>query len=58
LSSNPIGASGMIRFAEAARQVRGDADAHQVEGAKLAMGHAYGGGAQFFSMWVVGAEKP
>lgn len=58
LSSNPIGASGMIRFAEAARQVRGDADAHQVEGAKLALGHAYGGGAQFFSMWVVGAEKP
>ena len=58
LSSNPIGASGMIRFAEAARQVRGDAGEHQVEGAKLALGHAYGGGAQFFAMWVVGAEKP
>lgn len=57
LSSNPIGASGMIRFAEAARQVRGDAGGHQVEGAKLALGHAYGGGAQFFAMWVVGAEK-
>jgi len=58
LSSNPIGASGMIRFAEAARQVRGDADQHQVEDARLALGHAYGGGAQFFSMWVVGANKP
>ncbi|TXS92721.1 thiolase domain-containing protein [Parahaliea maris] len=58
LSSNPIGASGMIRFAEAARQVRGDAGAHQVEGARLAMGHAYGGGAQFFAMWIVGADKP
>ncbi|WP_372778014.1 thiolase domain-containing protein [Litorivivens sp.] len=57
LSSNPIGASGMIRFAEAARQVRGDAGDHQVEGAKLALGHAYGGGAQFFAMWVVGSEK-
>jgi acetyl-CoA C-acetyltransferase len=57
LSSNPIGASGMIRFAEAARQVRGDAGDHQVEGAKLAMGHAYGGGAQFYAMWIVGSEK-
>ncbi len=58
LSSNPIGASGMIRFAEAARQVRGTAGAHQVDGARLAMGHAYGGGSQFFAMWVVGSEKP
>ncbi len=58
LSSNPIGASGMIRFAEAAMQVRGQAGEHQVDGARLAMGHAYGGGSQFFSMWIVGAEKP
>lgn len=57
LSSNPIGASGMIRFAEAARQVRNDADDHQVEGAKTALGHAYGGGAQFYAMWVVSSEK-
>ena len=57
LSSNPIGASGMIRFAEAALQVRGTAGDHQVEGARTAMGHAYGGGSQFFAMWVVGAEK-
>jgi acetyl-CoA C-acetyltransferase len=53
LSSNPIGASGMLRFAEAALQVRGMAGAHQVDGARNAMGHAYGGGSQFFSMWVV-----
>jgi acetyl-CoA C-acetyltransferase len=58
LTSNPIGASGMCRFAEAALQVRGMAEAHQVEGAKKAMGHAYGGGSQFFAMWVVGSEKP
>jgi acetyl-CoA C-acetyltransferase len=58
LSSNPIGASGMIRFAEAAMQVMGRAGDHQVDGARKAVGHAYGGGSQFFSMWVVGAEKP
>jgi acetyl-CoA C-acetyltransferase len=58
LSSNPIGASGLIRFAEAAQQVRGLAGDHQVEGARRALGHAFGGGAQFYAMWVVGTEKP
>jgi len=57
MSSNPIGASGMLRFAEAALQVRGDAGAHQVDGARRAVGHAYGGGSQYFAMWVVG-ESP
>ncbi|WP_100469232.1 thiolase domain-containing protein [Mycobacteroides abscessus] len=58
LSSNPIGASGLIRFAEAAIQVMGKAGDHQVLGAKKALGHAYGGGSQYYSMWVVGSEKP
>jgi acetyl-CoA C-acetyltransferase len=58
LSSNPIGASGMIRFAEAALQVRGMAGEHQIDGARRALGHAYGGGSQFYSMWIVGADKP
>jgi acetyl-CoA C-acetyltransferase len=53
LSSNPIGASGLLRFAEAALQVMGKAGAHQVAGARTALGHAYGGGSQYFSMWVV-----
>lgn len=57
LSSNPIGASGMLRFAEAALQVMGEAGKHQVAGARRALGHAYGGGSRFFSMWVVGSEK-
>ncbi len=56
LSSNPIGASGMLRFAEAALQVRGMAGEHQIDGARRALGHAYGGGSQFFAMWVVGSE--
>lgn len=58
LSSNPIGASGMLRFAEAAMQIRGVAGDHQVDGARTALGHAYGGGSQYFAMWVVGAAKP
>ena len=58
LCSNPIGASGMIRFAEAAMQVMHRAGDHQVENAKKALGHAYGGGSQYFSMWVVGSEQP
>ncbi|MCR1782989.1 thiolase domain-containing protein [Nocardioides carbamazepini] len=58
LSSNPIGASGMLRFGEAALQVRGAAGEHQVDGARKALGHAYGGGSQFFAMWVVGADRP
>src|ERR671914_113753 len=58
LSSNPIGASGLIRFAEAALQVRGLAGEHQIDGARLALGHAYGGGAQFFAMWIVGSDQP
>ena len=55
MSTNPIGASGMLRFAEAAMQVRGQAGAHQIEGARKALGHAYGGGSQFYAMWVVGS---
>ncbi|MBQ0923722.1 thiolase domain-containing protein [Saccharopolyspora endophytica] len=58
LSSNPIGASGLLRFAEAARQVTGDSGENQVDGARIALGHAYGGGSQYFSMWVVGSNKP
>ena len=47
----------MIRFAEAALQVRGGmAEQRQVDGAKRALGHAYGGHSQFFAMWIVGDE--
>ncbi len=58
LCTNPIGASGMLRFGEAAMQVRGTAGDHQIDGARRALGHAYGGGSQFFAMWIVGSEKP
>ena len=56
MSTNPIGASGMIRFAEAALQVRQCAGDHQVDGVRTALGHAYGGGSQFFATWIVGDQ--
>ncbi len=58
LSSNPIGASGMLRFLEAALQVRGTAGEHQVDGARVALAQAYGAAAQYFAMWAVGSELP
>lgn len=58
LSSNAIGAAGLIRCAEAAMQVRGTAGEHQVDGARKALGHAYGGGSNYFAIWIVGADKP
>jgi acetyl-CoA C-acetyltransferase len=48
----------MLRFAEAALQVRGRAGEHQVDDCRRALGHAYGGGSQFFAMWLVGSEPP
>jgi acetyl-CoA C-acetyltransferase len=56
LSSNPIGASGMVRFLEAANQVRGTAGDYQVEGARVALGHAYGGASNYFAMWIVSSD--
>ena len=56
LSSNPIGASGLLRFGEAALQVRGAAGEHQVDGAKVALAMAYGASSQYFSMWAVGSS--
>jgi len=56
LCSNPIGASGMIRCLEAANQVRGTAGNYQVDGARVALGHAYGGASNYFAMWIVSSD--
>jgi acetyl-CoA C-acetyltransferase len=56
LSSNPIGASGLMRFAEAALQVRDRAGEHQVDGARIALAQAYGAAAQYFSLWIVASS--
>lgn len=56
LCTNPIGAAGLIRVAEAALQVTGKAGEHQVEGAKLALSHAMGGVMQFNGITILGSE--
>ncbi len=58
LGANPIGAAGLVRFAEAAMQVRRGAGDHQVDGARLALGHAAGGYSNCVAMWVVGSQRP
>lgn len=57
LCTNPIGATGLIRTAEASLQVMGRAGDHQVDGAKLALAHAMGGIDQFNGIIIVGSEK-
>ncbi|MDP6244771.1 MAG: thiolase domain-containing protein, partial [Myxococcota bacterium] len=46
----------MIRCLEAANQVRGTAGDYQVDGARVALGHAYGGASNYFAMWIVSSE--
>ncbi|WP_193604597.1 thiolase domain-containing protein [Nocardioides dongkuii] len=58
LSGNPTGATGLVRFLEAAQQVRGLAGEHQVPDARRAVGHAMGGASQFHALWVVGSAQP
>lgn len=58
LGANPIGAGGLIRFAEAALQVRGRAGEHQLDGVGRAVGHALGGYSNCVAMWVVGRDRP
>lgn len=58
LGANPIGAAGLVRFAEAAMQVRGTAGEHQVDGVRRALGHVQGGFSNCVAMWVVGSDRP
>ena len=56
LCTNPIGATALIRLAEAAMQVTGKAGEHQIEGAKVAFSHGMGGAIQFNAVTVVSSE--
>jgi acetyl-CoA C-acetyltransferase len=56
LCTNPIGATALIRVAEAAMQVTGKAGDHQIEGAKLALAHGMGGVSQFNGIMILGSK--
>jgi acetyl-CoA C-acetyltransferase len=55
-ASNPIGASGLVRVAEAALQVMGEAGEHQIENASRALATATGGINQFFTCVVLESQ--
>jgi acetyl-CoA C-acetyltransferase len=57
MGANPIGATALIRLAEAARQVTGKAGDYQVPGAETALVQAGGGWANLRGVAVVGADK-
>lgn len=57
LSSNPIGATALIRQAEAALQVMGRAGERQVPGVTRSMAHGWGGWLQFHTVMVLSAER-
>ena len=58
LCTNPIGASGLIRVAEAALQVMGKADERQVPEVRQALAHSWGATIGFHTLMVLGSEPP
>jgi len=57
LSANPVGATALIRVAEAALQVMGEAGDHQVDGVRRALATGYGGNA-WTDLMVLSRERP
>lgn len=57
MGANPIGATALIRLAEAALQVTDKAGERQIEGARTALVQAGGGWANLRGVAVVGAER-
>jgi len=53
-AANPIGATGLVRLAEAALQIMDGAGEHQIDGVRKAVATAAGGATQFYSVIVLG----
>lgn len=58
LCTNPIGASGLIRVAEAALQVMGKAEKRQVPNVRKALAHAWGATIGFHTLMILSNEPP
>jgi len=58
LCTNPIGASGLIRVAEAALQVMGKAEERQVPGVRKALAHSWGATIGFHTLMVLASQPP
>ena len=56
LCTNPIGATGLVRLIEAALQMMNEST-NQVDDAKVALAHAWGGTLQFHTLMVVSSQK-
>lgn len=56
-AANPIGATGLVRFAEAALQVGARAGEHQVDGARTVLATAAGGINQFFTAAILASTN-
>ncbi len=58
LGADPVCATGLIRVVEAVRQIRGEADGHQVPGVKRALAHGqFGPCAQKNTVIILGGEQ-
>ena len=57
MGANPIGATGLIRLAEVAQQVRGRSGQHQIDGAEVGLMQAGGGWANLRGVAVVSSRK-
>ncbi|MBI1884711.1 MAG: thiolase family protein [Chloroflexi bacterium] len=58
LCTNPIGASGLIRVAEAALQVMGKAEGRQVPNVRKALAHAWGAAIGFHTLMLLSSDVP
>ena len=58
LCTNPIGATAMIRVAEAALQVMGKAGDRQVPDVETALAHGWGGLFQFHGLMILSRNRP